>query len=162
MCTCKLNILLIYLLSNQLIDSVDETSNSSSIATTTTTPKNVQAAAEMNWVWVARASPSQSHIWVCARALLLFGPRFCAPFWAETHQLNFSTASILFAKKSKGAPLLSYPVACSTFCKKSRHIEIEFHFLKLFFWTQWIAWWFSVFCTEDELNKLLKTKKKVR
>ena len=91
-----------YLLSNQLIDSVDETSNSSTSIATTTTPKNVQAAAEMNWVWVARASPSQSHIWVCARALLLFGPRFCAPFWAETHQLNFSTASILFAKKIEG------------------------------------------------------------
>ena len=111
-----------YLLSNQLIDSVDETSNSStSIATTTTTPKNVQAAAEMNWVWVARAlvQVNLTYEYVRARFCCL-GQDFAHLF--ELKHISWTLAQPRFCslKKSKGAPLLSYPVACSTFCKKKQ------------------------------------------
>ena len=123
-----------YLLSNQLIDSVDETSNSStSIATTTTTPKTCKLL--LRWTeYGSRALVQVNLTYEYARVrFCCLGQDFAHLF--ELKHISWTLAQPRFCslKKSKGAPLLSYPVACSTFCKKSRHIEIEFHFLKLFF-----------------------------
>ena len=105
-----------YLLSNQLIDSVDETSNSStSIATTTTTPKNVQAEYGSRALVQVNLTYEYARVRFCC-----LGQDFAHLF--ELKHISWTLAQPRFCslKKSKGAPLLSYPVACSTFCKKKQ------------------------------------------